>query len=52
MQTNDAFITEPVLVYTNIENGLGVVGAMSSSTVTLKIGEYPVDGVTYEYSKY
>ena len=52
MQTNDAFITEPVLVYTNIENGLGVVGAMSSSTVTLRIGEYPVEGVTYEYSKY
>jgi hypothetical protein len=52
MQTNDAFITEPVLVYTNIENGLGVVGAMSSSTVTLKIGEYPVEGVTYEISRY
>jgi hypothetical protein len=52
MQTNDAFITEPVLVYTNIENGLGVVGAMSSSTVTLRIGEYPVDGVTYEVIRY
>ena len=52
MQSNDAFITEPVLVYTNIENGLGVVGAMSSSTVTLKIGEYPVAGVTYEHSSY
>ena len=52
MQTNDAFITEPVLVYTNIENGLGVVGALSSSAVTLKIGEYPVEGVTYEYSRY
>jgi hypothetical protein len=52
MQTNDAYITEPVLVYTNIENGLGVVGALSSSTITLKIGEYPVEGVTYEYSRY
>ena len=52
MQTNDAFITEPVLVYTNIENGLGVVGALSSSRVTLKIGEYPVEGVTYEHSLY
>ncbi len=48
MQTFDDYITEPVLVFTNIENGLGVVGAMSSSAVTLKIGEYPVDGVTYE----
>jgi len=52
MQTNDAFITEPVLVSTNIENGLGVVGAMSSSTVTLIIGEYPVEGVTYEVIRY
>jgi len=52
MQTNDAFVTEPVLVYTNIENGLGVVGAMSASTVTLKIGEYPVDGVTYEVNRW
>lgn len=51
-QTNDVFITEPVLVYTNIENGLGVLGAMSSSTVTLKIGEYPVDGVTYVVIRY
>jgi hypothetical protein len=52
MQTNDAYIIEPVLVFTNIENGLGVVGAMSSSTVTLKVGEYPVDGVTYEVIRY
>ena len=52
MQTNDAYITEPVLVYTNIENGLGVVGALSSSAVTLKIGEYPVEGVTYEVVRY
>lgn len=51
-QTYDDFITEPVLVYTNIENGLGVLGAMSSSIVTLKIGEYPVDGVTYELNRY
>jgi hypothetical protein len=51
-QTNESFITEPVLVYTNIENGLGVVGAMSSSAVTLKIGEYPVEGVTYEFNRW
>ncbi len=52
MQTNDVSITEPVMVSTNIENGLGVVGAMASSTVTLKIGEYPVDGVTYEVNRW
>jgi hypothetical protein len=48
-QTNDNFLTEPVLVYTNIENGLGVVGARVSSAVNIEIGEYPVAGVTYQY---
>jgi hypothetical protein len=52
IQTYDDFITEPVLVYTNIDNGLGVVGAMSSSTVTLNIGEYPVEGVMYDFPIY
>ncbi len=52
IQTGDNYITEPVLVYTNIENGLGVVGAMSPSKATLRIGEYPVAGVTYEVSRW
>jgi hypothetical protein len=41
---------EPVIVYSNVVNGLGIVGARICSSSTLKFGEYPVDGVPYEYS--
>ena len=51
-QTSDNFLAEPVLVFTNITNGLGVVGAVSTSTATLRIGKYPVEGVEYEYNNY
>lgn len=47
-QARDNFLAEPVPVYTNVVNGLGVVGAMSTSTDSLKIGEYPVEGVNYD----
>ena len=50
-QTRDNFLVEPVLVYTNISNGLGVLGAMSTSVDSLKIGEYPIEGVIYEYQR-
>lgn len=52
MQTRDNFLAEPVLVYTNIIGGLGVVGAMTTSADTVKNGDYPVDGVVYEYQYY
>jgi len=48
-QTRDNFLSEPVMVYTNVTDGLGVVGAVSTSVIALKIGEYPVDGVNYDY---
>ncbi len=48
-QTSDNFLAEPVLVFTNISNGLGIVGAVSTSTATLRIGKYPVEGVEYDY---
>jgi hypothetical protein len=51
-QTIDNFLAEPVPVYTNITGGLGVVGAVSVSTDTLKAGEYPVEGVYYDYQAY
>jgi hypothetical protein len=51
-QTRDNFLSEPVLVYTNVANGLGVFGALSSSADTIRIGEYPADGVIYEYNMY
>lgn len=51
-QTRENFLAEPVMVYTNIINGLGVVGAMSTYTDSFKTGEYPVEGVYYEYYQY
>ncbi len=51
-QARDNFLAEPVPVYTNVTNGLGVVGAMSTTSDSLKIGEYPVEGVTYEIRPY
>jgi hypothetical protein len=51
-QTNDNFLAEPVPVYTNITNGLGVVGAMSTTVDSVAVGEYPVDGVLYDIRQY
>ncbi len=42
----DMFI-EPVQVYNNIENGVGIFGAASSDSYTLSKGVYPMDGVKY-----
>ncbi len=52
LHTRDNFLAEPVPVYTNVTNGLGVVGAMSTTTDSLSIGEYPVEGVLYERWNY
>ncbi|HNZ71843.1 MAG TPA: DUF4249 domain-containing protein [Prolixibacteraceae bacterium] len=41
--------TEPVQVYSNIANGLGIFGAASSSTYNIQYGRYPIDGVDYSY---
>jgi len=51
-QTQDNPLAEPVPVYTNVTNGIGIVGAMSFAQDSLKIGEYPVDGVQYEMQLY
>ncbi len=51
-QTEDNPLAEPVPVYTNIVNGLGIVGALSFTQDSLKIGEYPVEGVRYEMQLY
>ena len=48
IQTRDNFLAEPVPVYSNVVYGLGIVGASSTACDSLKIGEYPVDGVTYD----
>ena len=51
-QTEGNPLAEPVPVYTNIINGLGIVGALSFKQDSLKIGEYPVEGVQYEMQLY
>ena len=51
-QTIDNFLAEPVPVYTNITGGLGVVGAETVSTRTLKAGEFPVEGIYYDFREY
>lgn len=51
-QTIDNFLAEPVPVYTNVTGGLGVVGAETVSVGSLKAGEYPVEGVYYDYRSY
>jgi hypothetical protein len=51
-QTIDNFLAEPVPVYTNVTGGLGVVGAETVSTGALEAGEYPVEGVYYDYRAY
>ena len=43
-------LAEPVIVYSNVNNGLGVIGAVSSSRATVKYGSYPVAGVKYQIS--
>lgn len=47
-RSKDNPLAEPVIVYSNVNNGLGVVGAVSSSRAKIKYGQYPVDGVKYE----
>jgi len=42
------FFSEPVQVFTNIENGIGIFAGTSSSSVLISRGEYPVEGVKYQ----
>ena len=49
--TDGDFISEPVIVYTNIQNGLGIVGTQLVSRVHITKGEFPVEGVNYEFAE-
>ncbi len=49
IQTDGDFFSEPVVVYTNVENGLGIVGAKVTSNAVIEVGRYPVEGVLYYY---
>jgi len=48
---SDGLLTEPVQVYSNIENGIGIFGGCSSSISTIKKGEYPIEGVDYYFGQ-
>jgi hypothetical protein len=45
------FMAEPVQVYSNIENGVGIFSGAINYSRTFQVGEYPVDGFNYYYSK-
>lgn len=45
----DGLFTEPVQVFNNIENGLGIFGGCSSSVSRTEKGTYPIDNVRYYY---
>ena len=40
--------SEPIPVYSNVENGIGVLGSYSSSAYPVFYGQYPKDGVVYD----
>jgi hypothetical protein len=45
---NDNFLSEPVQVYTNVENGLGIFAGFSANSKSISKGKYPMDGVEYK----
>jgi hypothetical protein len=45
---NNGMFNEPVLLYTNITNGIGVFAGYSVSQKVVIIGEYPVEGFIYK----
>lgn len=48
MKSEGDFLSEPVLVYSNVKNGLGIFSAFNSTKRSIKFGEYPKEGVYYE----
>lgn len=43
-------LSEPVQVYSNIENGLGIFGGCSLFKQSYQKGDYPIDGIDYQDS--
>ena len=48
-QSSGIIEPEPVMAYSNIENGVGIFAGYSASQKTITVGEYPIDGFTYIY---
>lgn len=51
-RNDDALFTEPMLVYNNINDGLGIFGAVSLSRNQFRVGEYPLDKYNYQGGSY
>lgn len=43
---------EPVQVFSNIENGLGIFGGQSNSVINISKGTYPMDNIDYRDNYY
>ena len=43
---------EPVQVFSNVENGLGILGGQSNDVISFQKGNYPVDSINYHYGYY
>lgn len=46
---NDIPFVEPVPVFSNIKNGVGIMSGYSSSTKSITNGEYPMGGIIYVF---
>ena len=46
-EIGDDFFAEPVIIHSNVSDGLGIFGASASSYQNLAYGSYPVDEVYY-----
>ncbi|MBN1769136.1 MAG: DUF4249 domain-containing protein [Prolixibacteraceae bacterium] len=52
MYYDEDFLSEPVQVYTNINNGIGIFAGYSFDEYSIGKGEYPIDSFEYIYSNY
>ncbi|MDA3927806.1 MAG: DUF4249 domain-containing protein [Prolixibacteraceae bacterium] len=44
---------EPIPIYTNVENGIGILGSYSSTSVlSPSFGQYPKDGIEYDDQRF
>jgi len=46
-ENGNDFFAEPVIIHSNVRDGLGIFGASTSSDHSITHGSYPVDGVYY-----
>ncbi|MDA3879161.1 MAG: DUF4249 domain-containing protein [Prolixibacteraceae bacterium] len=49
---DENYLTEPVQVYTNINNGIGVFAGYSIDEYSFMVGDYPIDSMEYIFDYY